>query len=117
MALLLTLLIPLATALVLALLPNGNGRMHRLVSFAGSIAAFVASMIVWAGFDSASPAFQFLTNVPWISSIDVGFRFGIDGMSLLLVALTTLIMPIAIASSWDSVRDREKLYYVMLMVL
>lgn len=117
MALLLTLLIPLATALVLAALPAGNGRAHRLVSFAGSIAAFVASMIVWAGFDPASSAFQFLTSVPWISSIDVGFRVGVDGMSLLLVALTTLILPISIASSWETVRDREKLYYIMLMVL
>lgn len=117
MALLLTLLIPLATALVLAALPGTSPRTHRLVAFAGSLAAFVASMLVWVGFDPASPAFQFLTDVPWISSIDVGFRLGIDGMSLLLVALTTLIMPIAIASSWESIRDREKLYYVMLLLL
>jgi NADH-quinone oxidoreductase subunit M len=117
MALLLTLLIPLATALVLAALPASNPRAHRLVAFVGSLAAFALSMLVWAGYNPANPAFQFVTDVPWISSIDVGFRFGIDGMSLLLVALTTLIMPIAIASSWEPIRDREKLYYIMLMLL
>ncbi|MBC8145462.1 MAG: NADH-quinone oxidoreductase subunit M [bacterium] len=117
MALLLTILIPLATTLILAILPANNPRAHRIVAFIGSLAAFAASIVVWMGFNPASAAFQFVTDVPWISSIDVGFRFGIDGMSLLLVTLTTLILPIAIASSWESIRDREKMYYIMLMLL
>lgn len=117
MLLLLTLLIPLVTAGVLMLLPAENRRAHRMVSTVGSIAAFLVSLGLWFQFDKGNAGFQFLTDVTWISSLDVGFRFGIDGMSLLLVLLTTFIMPIAIMSSWEPIKDREKLYYIMLMIL
>ncbi len=117
MLLLLTLFIPLVTALVLAALPAGNGKLHRTVSAAGAVVAFLVSLGLWFGFDKADPGFQFVTNVPWIASLDIGFRFGLDGMSLLLVLLTTLTMPIALISSWDGIKDREKMYYIMLLLL
>ncbi len=117
MVLLLTLFIPLLFALVLMLVPSRNTSMHRYIAAGGSIVTFLVSFALWLGFDKANPGFQFVTNAPWISSLDIGFRFGVDGMSVLLVLLTTFIMPIAILSSWGPVRDREKLYYVMLLIL
>lgn len=115
--LLLVLLIPLVTALLIALAPTGKASLHRTVALGGSIVAFAASLVLWFGFDSANPGFQFLTDTTWIASLDIGFRFGLDGMSLMLVLLTTFILPIAIYSSWRSITDRTKLYYVMLLVL
>jgi len=53
----------------------------------------------------------------WITSLDIGFRIGIDGMSLLLVLLTTFITPITILSSFQAIKDRDKLYYMMLLLL
>lgn len=117
MVLLLTLFIPLVFALVQMFIPAENKSAHRYLAAAGSIITFAVSLALWFGFDKANPAFQFLTNVPWISSLDIGFRFGIDGMSLLMILLTTFTLPIAILSSWEPVRDREKLYYIMLMLL
>ena len=117
MILLLTLFIPLLTALVLAALPAENKSAHRTVSLGGSIVAFLVSLGLWFGYNPADPSFQFVTDATWISSLDIGFRFGIDGMSLLLILLTTLIFPISIASSWESIRDREKFYYIMLLLL
>jgi len=108
---------PLLVALVLMFIPAARGGALRAVAAIGSIGTFLVSLALWLGFDKADPAFQFLTNVPWISSLDIGFRFGLDGMSLLLVVLTTFMMPIAILSSWESIRDREKLYYIMLLLL
>jgi NADH-quinone oxidoreductase subunit M len=117
MLLLVTLFIPLLAALVALAIPSENTRAHRLVAAGGSILTFIVSLALWIGFDKANPAFQFLVDVPWIRSLDIGFRFGIDGMSLLLVLLTTFIMPIAILSSRDSIRDREKIYYIMILLL
>lgn len=117
MLLVITLLIPLVFALILAFLPEENKSAHRMVSAVGSIVAFLVSLGLWFGYDKANPAFQFVTDLPWISSLDIGFRFGIDGMSLLLIVLTTFIIPIGIMSSWEAIKDREKLYYIMLLIL
>lgn len=117
MILLATLFIPLLFAGIIMLVPSGQGKVHRTLAAVGTGAAFLVSLALWFQFDSANPAFQFSINYPWIPALDIGFRFGLDGMSLLLVLLTTFIMPIAVLSSWESVRDREKLYYVMMLVL
>jgi len=117
MLLLITLFIPLVVALVMMAIPAENRSAHRIVAAAGSGLTFLVSLALWFGFDKTDAAYQFTTNVPWISSLDIGFRFGLDGMSVLLVMLTTLIMPIAILSSWEGIRDREKMYYIMIMLL
>ena len=117
MILLVTLLLPLVVAGIMMLVPTSQGKLLRWIAAGGTLATFAVSLLLWFGFDSANPGFQFVTDQPWISSLDAGFRFGIDGMSLLLVVLTTLIMPIAVLSSWESIRDREKLYYILLLVL
>lgn len=117
MLLLATLFIPLLAALVMMLLPAENGKLHRMVAAGGTVAAFLVSLFLWFGFDQTNGSFQFLIDQTWIPSIDAGFRFGLDGMSLLLVMLTTLIMPIAVFSSWPSVRDREKQYYIWMLIL
>ena len=117
MVLLATLFLPLLAAAVMMLLPAENGKLHRMIAAGGTLAAFVVSLFLWFGFDPANPGFQFLIDQTWIPSLDAGFRFGLDGMSLLLVVLTTLIMPIAVFSSWPSVRDREKMYYIWMLIL
>jgi len=115
--LLLTLLIPLAAAGILTLVPARSVGVHRVVALGASVASLVTTLLLWFSFDQSTPAFQFVTDVPWIASLDVGFRFGIDGMALLMVALTTFMMPIAFLSSWEPITDRVKLYYVMMLVL
>ncbi len=117
MILLATLLIPLLFAGIMMLVPAQSGKTHRLLALLGTGATFLVSLALWFQFDDANPGFQFVVDYPWIASLDAGFRFGLDGMSLLLVLLTTFIMPIAVLSSWPSIRDREKLYYIMMLVL
>lgn len=117
MILLATLLIPLLFAGIMMLVPAQSGKTHRLLALLGTGATFLVSLALWFQFDDANAGFQFVVDYPWIASLDAGFRFGLDGMSLLLVLLTTFIMPIAVLSSWPSIRDREKLYYIMMLVL
>ena len=117
MILLATLFIPLLTAGIMMLIPAEQGKTHRMLAAVGTGAAFVVSLLLWFQYDGTNAAFQFVTDYPWIPALDIGFRFGLDGMSVLLVLLTTFIMPIAVFSSWESVRDREKQYYIWMLIL
>ena len=93
----------------------------RWTALGFSIATFVLSLLMWALFDAENPALQMVQKWDWLPSYGISFFVGIDGLSMLLVVLTTFIMPIAILISFSShvfqERGREKLYYSFLMLL
>ncbi len=68
-------------------------------------------------YDRAKPGFQFIEDHSWIPSIGVRYQMGIDGMALVLIILTTLLGSIATLCSWNYIRQREKEYYVFLLLL
>jgi NADH-quinone oxidoreductase subunit M len=117
LSLLLTLFVPLLGAFAVLFINKEQTKAIRITAFAISIITFLFSLLLLPHFDSANPTFQYVVNQLWVPSIDAGFRIGLDGMSLLLVLLTTFIMPIAIASSFSGIKKREKEYYAMLLVL
>ena len=82
-----------------------------------SVATMGVSLLLLSGFDAASAEMQFTEKFSWIPSLGVHYFFGIDGISLLLVLLTTIICPIAIASSFSAVHERIKEYYIALLFL
>jgi NADH-quinone oxidoreductase subunit M len=81
------------------------------------LASFLISLPLWTSFDNNGPQFQFPEVYEWIPSIGVQYHFGLDGISLLLVMMTTLLGFIACLSSWDAITDRVKQYYVFLLLL
>jgi len=87
--------------------------LANLFAFAG----FLISLPLWFAFDSAGPQFQFIERHEWIPSIGVQYFLGLDGISLLLVLLTTMLGFIAILSSWTAITDRVKHYYVFMLLL
>lgn len=78
---------------------------------------FVVSLGSIGGFDLQQPGYQYHEKVAWIPAFGINYEVGIDGLSLLLVLLTTFLMPLAILSSWNSVKDRLKEYLIFLLVL
>src|SRR5690606_7961957 len=82
-----------------------------------SLVAFLVSLGLYFSFNNSTEGFQFVTDVTWIPAIDSGFRVGLDGMSLLMVLLTTFITPIALLSSINSINKRYKEYYFMFLML
>jgi NADH-quinone oxidoreductase subunit M len=78
---------------------------------------FAISLPLWFYFDSAGPQFQFIERNEWIPSIGVQYFLGIDGISLLLVLLTTLLGFISILSAWTAITERVKEFYVMMLLL
>ena len=107
---------PLVGALSLAFIGKDKLQALRLFAFFVPLVTFVLSLgIVWQ-FDSARSGFQLGTGVEWIPEWGIGYRTGIDGVSLWLVMLTTFLMPLAVLASW-SITKRAKTYFVFLLAL
>src|SRR5215510_12004061 len=120
MSYLLTILIllPVAGALGLVLysLASNRGEEHyRWIALITTLATFAASLLLLYGVGAGSAEFRFEQNVSWIGSIGSRYHVAVDGISLWLVLLTTLLMPIAVLSSWTAIHKRQLAYYVFLL--
>lgn len=116
MDLIITLILPLVGMLFLLFVKKSSVRVIKYSALVFSLLTLAYSLTLYFNFNYSS-SFEFLTATKWFSSIDIGFRFGIDGMSLLLLLLTTFLMPIVVLCSFSAIDKREKEYYVLLMLL
>lgn len=102
----LTVVTPLVGALLLALAPRSRDRDVKAVGLVVSLATFASSLWLLASFDRADPDLQLAESFAWIPSIGSRIAFAVDGVSLVLILLTTLLVPIVLVASWSSVKDR-----------
>ena len=102
----LTIVTPLVGALLLALAPKARERDVKAVGLVVSLATFAASLWLLASFDLRNPDLQLVETYTWIPSIGARFAFAVDGVSLALILLTTFLVPIVLAASWSSIKDR-----------
>jgi NADH-quinone oxidoreductase subunit M len=95
------------------------GPANRAKELALGIATliFLVSVPLWWAFNTASGSFQFTAAVPWISEWGIYYRVGVDGISILLILLTTLIMPLAMLGSFRYIVQRERVFYGMMLLL
>src|SRR6266513_1491834 len=119
---LLTVIILLPLAGVLAtvaysLFPSKRESNYKWIALGFSIADFALSLLLIRGVGAGTKDFRFVENVLWIGSIGAHYHIGVDGISLWLVLLTTLLMPIAILSSWTAIQKRQLSYYTFLLLL
>ena len=113
-------LLPVAGALALvgySFVSSRREEHYRWVALIATAVTFVVSLLLLRGIGASGAEFRFEENVSWIGSISARYHVGVDGISLWLVLLTTLLMPIAVLSSWTSVRKRQLSYYVFLLIL
>src|SRR6185436_9615892 len=110
--------IPLFGALAIVfLLPRENARLIKTVATFIAVLDFVVSMPLWWAFERGRDGYQFVEKASWIPSLGVDYHFGIDGISLVLILLTTLMGVIAIVCSFTAIEQRQKEYYVLLLLL
>jgi NADH-quinone oxidoreductase subunit M len=109
--------LPLVGAIVLLFVPRGRDAVLRIGALAITLITFVLSVPLYFGFDGRVADYQFVEYARWMPGLGVGYHVGIDGISLLLVLLTTLITPVALASAWHAIDDRVKEFVVTLLVL
>lgn len=115
--LLAVLAVPLLGFGAILLTPRERLRWIQGLSLGSSIVTLLLAIGLWLGFRPEHPGFQYVISVRWIDSLDVGFRIGVDGISLLLVLLTAFLMPIALLASLEPIRHRQKEYYAMMLLL
>jgi len=108
---------PLAGALILLLVNKENVSAIRWIANAVALVGFVISVPLWFWYNPGSGEFQFVERLPWIPSIGAEYFLGVDGLSALLILLTTMMGFIAILSSWGAITERVKEYYIFLLVL
>jgi NADH-quinone oxidoreductase subunit M len=108
---------PLAGALILLLVNKENVSAIRWIANAVALVGFVISVPLWFWYNPGSGEFQFIERLPWIPSIGAEYFLGVDGLSALLILLTTMMGFIAILSSWGAITERVKEYYIFLLVL
>jgi NADH-quinone oxidoreductase subunit M len=113
----LCLVLPLAGFFLLLIFPRRNHGAIRNITLAISLIVFLVSLGLAFGFETSAPGYQFETDLPWISSPAIRYHVGIDGISLWLVLLSTLLTPIAVLISWKHIDTRVKEFHAFLLLL
>jgi NADH-quinone oxidoreductase subunit M len=108
---------PLVGAVVLAFVPGDRPRLIRALALLTASVALGFSLLVALAFDAARPGFQLVQEVDWIGFFGVRYQVGVDGLSLVLVLLTTLLTLISIVASFGPIQTRVKEYMISFLVL
>jgi NADH:ubiquinone oxidoreductase subunit 2 (subunit N) len=109
--------LPVAGALLLIFLPKENHRLQKNVTFAVTLAEFLLSLPVAIWFDGSTAAMQFVQKIPWIPQFGISYHVGVDGISLWLLLLTTLLMPVTILSTYESIQKHVKEFMIFMLLL
>lgn len=112
----LTVFLPALGALLLAFLPENNLRAIRYTALGASVVAFLSSLVVFSKFDSNTFHFQLVESLPWIERAGIGYKMGVDGISIWLLVLTTFLTVIALWFSFY-VDKRVKPYMIAMLIL
>lgn len=116
MMLSLAILVPAAGALVLVLARGLGERAARWLAVAVSAGPLILLLAVWAAFDPAAGGFQAVAEVPWVPTLGVAWRVGVDGISLALALMSAVLFPAAIAWPVDT-RGRARAYFAWFLFL
>ncbi len=113
--------LPLVGAVLILVLARGDeavvARNSRWTALWTSAINFLLSLFIWVHFDTTTADFQFVEYAVWMPAFNINYKVGIDGISMLFVLLTTLLTPICVLSSWESIQNRVKEYMISFLVL
>lgn len=110
---------PMLLALALLFVPRENTHLQKTIALAGTVVLFLLSLGLYTGFDASKAGYQFTCTLPWIRTgvFTARYSVGVDGISLFLVLLTTLLTPISLLASWDSIKDRVREFLIFMLML
>ncbi len=113
--------LPVVGAAIIFLIARGPddvvARNARYMALWTTLATFLLSLFIWFNFETGTAAFQFEERVEWFPGLGISYRMGVDGISMMFVLLSTLLMPICILASWDAIQDRVKEYMIAFLIL
>lgn len=111
---------PLIGALIVLLIPAKKSELIKRAAFIITLLIALFSILLAVRFDKAIAGFQFIQSNSWISAFNVNFAVGVDGISLVLILLSTILVPVVILATWheaDTGRWNTKVFYVLILVL
>ena len=82
-----------------------------------TLIVLVLSLVLWVRFDPTDAGFQFVESVPWLSDYGLGYKMGVDGISVMFVLLSTALTPICILASWESIQTKVREYMLAFLIL
>jgi NADH-quinone oxidoreductase subunit M len=107
-------LLPLVGVVPVLLGPEPSAKRTALVI---TTLEFVLSIGLWWALDPASGRLQLISSTPWIPAWGISYRVGLDGISLVMVLLTTALMPLSVLGSWRYITQRERGFYALMLTL
>ena len=110
------LFVPAIGAGALLFIPGTQKNLIRWLANLFALLGFGVSLLLLPAFDKSASGYQFVERATWIPSLGASYLIGIDGISLLLVMLTTVMGVVAILSSWNAIQDRVKEYYILFLL-
>ena len=112
--------LPLVGVLFLLMINDdeaATARNSRWVALFTSVTTFVISLFVLVGFDPSVAGFQMVEQVEWLPALGLSYKMGVDGISVWFVLLSTLLVPVCIIASWESIKTRVREYMIAFLVL
>ena len=113
-------LLPLVISVLIVAIPSKNIGLIKKVAFGGTTVIAIISILLAIGFDKSDTSLQYVQSNAWISSFNINYSVGIDGISLVLILLSTILVPIVVLATWhesDSGRWSAKVFYVLILIL
>ena len=113
-------LLPLIISVIIVAIPSKNVGLIKKVAFAGTTLIAIISILLAIGFDKSDTSLQYVQSNAWIPTFNINYSVGIDGISLVLILLSTILVPIVVLATWhesDSGRWSAKVFYVLILIL
>ncbi|HCR85141.1 MAG TPA: NADH-quinone oxidoreductase subunit M [Alphaproteobacteria bacterium] len=109
---------PLLGAVFILLFTNEKcEEKAKIIALWTSVITFIISLLVWKNFDATNASMQMVEKFEWVREASIFYHLGVDGVSIYLILLTTLLIPICILASWNSIKEKIKLYMVLFLLL
>ena len=113
-------LLPLFGAIVIAAMPVGNAKLIKQIALGFSLLVTAVSIVMAFGFETSNSTLQFTESRTWISAFNINYAVGIDGMALVLILMTTILVPIVFLAGWNESENGRwsvKTFYILLLIL
>lgn len=111
------LMFPIIGILLLLLVPSRETRLLKFIALNSTCFSFIGSLVLWVSFSKSVGFFQFLAKLNWFPLFTLNFVLGVDGISLFFILLTTLLIPLCILSSWNTIGHSLKEFLIAFLFL
>jgi NADH-quinone oxidoreductase subunit M len=111
------LIFPIIGVLLLFLVPKRETRLLKFIALNSTCFSFIGSLLLWGGFNKFVSGFQFLMKLKWFPLLMLNFTLGVDGISLFFIVLTTLLIPICLLASWNTINYSLREFLIAFLFL